>query len=139
MHLSFSEYLLSEKLQHQPFGVDGPATHRILLNKCLELLSGSHGLLEDLCNLQHPGLLRQDIDPAIIKKHLSPALQYACRYWVYHAEHSQARIHDKDEVYVFLQEHFLHWLEALSLMDRIAEAIRYIGVLQSILSVSDPS
>ena len=46
LHLSFSEFLLSEKVQHQPFGVDGPATHHMLLMKCLELLSGSNGLRE---------------------------------------------------------------------------------------------
>jgi len=46
-------------------------------------------------------------------------------------------IHDDDEVHVFLQKHFLHWLEALSLMNRIAEVIGYIRVLQSLASVSD--
>ena len=50
-------------------------------------------------------------------------------------------IHDKDEVYDkvynFLRQHFLHWLEALSLMNRIAEAIELISVLQLILSVSN--
>jgi hypothetical protein len=55
LHLSFGELLLSEKLQHQPFGVDGPATHRMLLTKCLNLLSGSNGLRENMCDLSYPG------------------------------------------------------------------------------------
>ena len=40
-------------------------------------------------------------------------------------------------MHVFLQKHFLHWLEALSLINRIAEVIEYIGVLQSLVSVSN--
>jgi hypothetical protein len=48
------------------------------------------------------------------------------------------QIHDNDEVHVFLQKHFLHWLEALSLMNRIVEVIGYVGVLQSLTSVSNP-
>jgi hypothetical protein len=137
LHLSFSEFLLSDKLRHQPFWVDGPATHRRLLKKCLELLSGPDGARENLCDLKYPGQPRQDVDSAMINKRLSPTFQYACRYWVHHVKHSMVRTHDDDEVHVFLQKHFLHWLEALSLMNRIAEVIGHISVLQSLVSVSD--
>jgi hypothetical protein len=137
LHLSFSEFLLSDKIRNEPFGVDGPATHRMLLIKCLELLSGSGGLRENLCDLSYPGQQRQDIDLMVINEHLSPALQYACRYWVHHTQYSMVRIRDSGEVYMFLQKHFLHWLEALSLMNRIAEAIGHIGILQLLVSVSD--
>jgi hypothetical protein len=40
---------------------------------------------------------------------------------------------------MFLRKHLLHWLEALSLINAIAEAISYIGVLQSLTPVSDAS
>ncbi|KAI9839239.1 MAG: hypothetical protein M1819_003233 [Sarea resinae] len=135
LHLSFREFLLSEKIQDKPFGIDGPATHRMLLSKCLQLLSGCTGLRENLCNLEYPGQPRRELDPALINERLSPVLQYACRYWVHHVQHSMARIHDDDEVHAFLQKHFLHWLEALSFMNRIAEAISHIGALQSLVSV----
>ena len=46
-------------------------------------------------------------------------------------------IHDNNEVHVFFRKYFLHWLEALSLMNRIAKVIGYVGVLQSLISVSD--
>jgi len=139
LHLSFSEFILSDKLRHKPFGVDGPATHRILLTKCLESLSGPEGLRgENLCDLQYPGQPRREVDSAIINQRLSPAFQYACRYWVHHVKHSLVGIHDNDKVHVFLQKHFLHWLEASSLMNRIAEVIRHVGTLQSLISVSNP-
>jgi hypothetical protein len=135
LHLSFREFLLSDKMQDKPFGVDGPATHRLLLTKCLQLLS--NGLRENLCDLEYPGQPRREVCRTIIDERLTTAFQYACQYWVYHVQYSKVSIHDDDEVHVFLQKHFLHWLEALSLMDRIAEVIGQVGVLQSLMQVSD--
>jgi hypothetical protein len=137
LHLSFREFLLSDKLRHEPFGVDGPATHRMLLTQCLALLSGPADLRENLCDLKYPGQLRREIDSTIIDERLSPTFRYACRYWVHHVQYSMVRIHDDNDVHVFLKQHFLHWLEALSLMNRISEAVGHVGVLQSLVSVSD--
>lgn len=137
LHLSLGEFLLGDKVRHEPFGVDGPATHRKLFTKCLKLLSGPDGLRENLCDLKYPGQPRQEVDPTMINERFLPVFQYACRYWVHHVQHSMASIHDDDKVHVFLRKHFLHWLEALSLMNRIAEVIGQVGVLQSLVSVSD--
>jgi hypothetical protein len=137
LHLSFSEFLLSDKLQSESFKVDGRATHRMLLSKCLQLLSGPGGLQENLCKLEYPGKPRREIDQTTINDRLSSALQYACRYWIQHVEHGKVEIHDQDDVHIFLQKHFLHWLEAMSLMNRLAEVIEQIRVLHSFVSVSD--
>lgn len=139
LHLSFREFLLSDKLREQPFGVNGRDTHRMLLTKCLELLSGPDFLQENMCDLKYPGQPRREIDPTMIDERLSHVFKYACRYWVHHAQHSKVLIHDDDEVHVFLRKHFLHWLEALSLINRIADVIGQLGVLQSCVSVSDPT
>ena len=137
LHLSLGEYLLSDKVRHKPFGVNGPATHQMLFQKCLKVLSGPNALRENMCDLQYPGQPRQEVDPTIINERFSPVFQYACRYWVHHVQQSMVPIHDDDKVHDFLRKHFLHWLEALSLMNRIAEAIGQVGVLQSLVWVSD--
>ncbi|MCJ1423154.1 hypothetical protein MMC29_001035 [Sticta canariensis] len=137
LHLSLGEFLLSDKVRHKPFGVNGPATHQMLFTKCLEFLSGSGGLRENLCDLEYPGKPRQEVEPTMINEHLSPVFQYACRYWVHHVQHSMVLIHDYDKVHVFLRKHFLHWLEALSLMNRIAEVIGQVGVLKSLVSANN--
>ena len=136
LHLSFNEFLLSDRLQLEPFGVNGPATHRMLFSQCLQLLSGPGGLQENMCKLEYPGKLRRDVDQTSINDRLSPAFQYACRYWIQHVEHGKIEIHNQDDVRLFLQKHFLHWLEAMSLMDRLAEVIEQIRTLQSLVSVS---
>ena len=136
LHLSFNEFLLGDQLQLEPFGVNSQATHRMLLSKCLQLLSGPGGLQENLCKLEYPGKPRREIDQTTINNRLSPAFQYACQYWIQHVEHSKLEIRDQDDVHMFLRKHFLHWLEAMSLMNRLAEVIEQIRVLQSLVSVS---
>ena len=136
LHLSFNEFLLSNQLQLEPFGVNGQTTHRMLLSKCLQLLSRPGGLQENLCELEYPGKPRREIDQTMINDRLSPAFQYACQYWIQHVEHGTVEIHDQDDVHIFLQKHFLHWLEAMSLINRLAEVIEQIRILQSLVSVS---
>ena len=136
LHLSFSEFLLSDELRDRPFGVDGKATHQLLSNKCLELLSQPGGLRKNICNLTYEGQPRSEVDSTVVNQHLSPALQYACKYWVHHAQLSKSQIRDNDQVHEFLKKHFLNWLEALSLMGRITEAIGHVRVLQSLTAVS---
>lgn len=136
LHLSFSEFLTSEQLQAEPFGVSKQTTHYMLLSKCLQLLSGPRGLRENICGLEYPGKLRRELGQDIISNRLSPALQYACQYWVRHLAYSEVEIHDQDDTHMFLQKHFLHWLEAMSFINRLASVIEQIRTLQSLVSVS---
>jgi len=135
LHLSFREFLLDpEKQGKTPFWVNGRERHGTMATKCLELMS-KH-LQENICHLEFPGVLRRDINIKIVDKCLTAELRYACRYWVYHLEQSKRHIQDRDAVHIFLLEHFLHWLEALSLIGKISESIAMIGTLQLLLAVS---
>lgn len=139
LHLSFGEFLTSETCNDEAFRVDVQGTHHMLWQRCLRLLSETDGLREDICNLKHPGHLRREVSPTLVNQHLRPAVQYACRYWVYHVQSSVFALSDEDEVHVFLQHHFLHWLEALSLLGRLADAIELISILQLRTGVSHVS
>jgi len=123
LHLSFNEFLLSDQLQSKSFEVNDHATHCMLLSKCLQLLSWSEDLQENLCKLEYSDKLRQEINQTTINDRLSPAFQYACQYWIQHARYNEIEIHDQDDVHIFLQKHFLHWLEAMSLMNRLVKII----------------
>ncbi|XWW94391.1 hypothetical protein V2A60_002334 [Cordyceps javanica] len=137
LHLSFAEFLLSNRSQHE-LKVDGPTAHQLLLTKSLQLLSRAdgvkpEGLHENLCSLRYPGQLRREVEQSIINQRLSPAVQYACRYWVHHAQQSKVDLHDGCQVHIFLKKHFLHWLEAMSFLNRIADVIAYVNVLRSLV------
>jgi hypothetical protein len=72
-------------------------------------------------------------------------VQYACRYWVDHLQKSNVVLRDGESeslhnrVHTFLNEHCLHWLEALSLMGNLSEGVLMVKKLESILTVSGPA
>ena len=45
-------------------------------------------------------------------------------------------LYDNSEIDVFLRKHFLHWLEALSLIKGISDGVLAIAKLISLLTVS---
>lgn len=140
-HLSFRDFLVDhDKRDTNPFWIDEMATHEKIASRCLELLSSGGRLRKDICNLDMPGMARTDVDPAVINSHLPADVRYACLYWVHHLDQSRpaeekACITDDHQAYIFLKRHFLHWLEALSLLGKISESIAMIGCLQALVSV----
>jgi len=104
--------------------------------KCLELMDSTEGLRRNPCNLDSLGTLRGQISDQNVNECISLELQYACRYWVGHLEQSKKALKHQNDVHMFLRKHLLHWLEAMSLLGRMTEAIATITTLQSILMVS---
>jgi hypothetical protein len=134
-HLSFRDFLIDpEKRDSNLFWVDEVKTHEKLTTKCLDLLSKY--LKEDICGLNIPGKAQEDINKETILKCLPPDVQYACLYWVYHLKGSRRMIRDDHQAHRFLKCHFLHWLEALSLIRRLSESISMIDNLLLIVEVS---
>ncbi|KAJ9601892.1 hypothetical protein H2200_013607 [Cladophialophora chaetospira] len=138
-HLSFREFLVKKSHSDRArlFAVDESFTHACLSDQCLALLQSPGGLRKDICELQDPGIRREDIDATVIDKHISPALRYACRYWIYHLQQSGRIVCDNDIVAKFLQQHFLHWLESLSLVGGMLESVNLIVTLQSLVETEN--
>ncbi len=135
LHLSFREFLVNaSKKEKSLFWVDERATHESLASHCLQLMSGPNGLRQNMCNLQ-PRTLKIEVDEGKITSHLSPELQYACRYWVYHLEQSQQLVSDRATADTFLQKHFLHWLEAMSLIRDTNKCISLLETLSTLVKV----
>ena len=135
-HPSFRDFLLSKERYGDPhFWVDEKQAHRDLANNCIRLMSPT--LKRDICGLRTPGALTTDVESCQVKKCLPPEVQYACLYWVEHLQKGGAQLCDDDPVHQFLQEHLLHWLEALSLMRKTSEGILAITSLESTVIVSE--
>jgi hypothetical protein len=136
LHLSFREFLVNPLKQGKsPFWVDEKRIHQNLTSRCLELMSRSSGLRQDICGLSRPGVLRGEIDEQAIATSLLPDVQYACRYWVDHLKQSGQSIVDGDTTHLFLQKHLLHWLEAMSLMRESSRCVDLLDSLQALASV----
>jgi hypothetical protein len=135
-HLSFRDFLLNrERCTNPQFWVDEEKAHENLLLRCLKLMS--EHLRKDICNLRLPGTLASEIKKSKVKQYLPLELQYACCYWVQHLQKSRLQLDDYGHVYKFLQEHLLHWLEALGWIGKTTEGIQAILSLEAYVSVSD--
>ncbi|CAG8921774.1 unnamed protein product [Penicillium salamii] len=130
LHQSFSDFLLQTGSQ---FYIDKGQTHKHIALHCLRTMRAK--LKKDICNLNNYGTKRMEIDKGLINHHLKPELQYSCRYWVIHLEQcvdsSMAQ-----EALLFLQQHFLHWVEAMSTLGLASDVVMMITALQMITQVS---
>ncbi|KAK6509346.1 hypothetical protein TWF481_004098 [Arthrobotrys musiformis] len=128
LHLSFREFLVGDKdTEKSWFRVDEKETNSLLTTKCLQLLSAS--LKENMCSMEYPGKRRTELDLEKIEKAFPAHIRYACLHWVHHLMNSSKLIHDNDEVDNFLRGYLLYWLEALSLLGRLSDSIRFIDDL----------
>jgi hypothetical protein len=133
-HPSFRDFLLDDtRCDDSHFWVDEKQTHRTLVESCMQLMLTS--LRRDICGLDAPGVLVTDVEHSRVEQSLSCDVQYACLYWIQHLQRSGSQLHDNGQVHQFLRKHLLHWLEALSWMQKISEGVVAIASLESIVPV----
>lgn len=117
--------------------------HSMIVRLCLDFMSNT--LKQDICDLRAPGICfgdYGDFGGFKIDDYLPSHTQYACLHWVDHLQ--QAGPHEQEpltlsrncSVYGFFQRHFLHWLEALSFMNTMSDAVVNINLLCSATWVS---
>ncbi|RKK65198.1 hypothetical protein BFJ69_g16501 [Fusarium oxysporum] len=129
LHLSFRDYLVGlDKRELAEFRVDERHTHQSLAKHCLRIMRG--GLRKNVCGLSFPGMRRSSVDFGQLEKRMPSQLQYACMHWAYHQTSDKPELSDGKDVYGFLTTHFLHWLEAMSLLGRVKECL---GALRSLV------
>jgi hypothetical protein len=125
LHISFSDFLADpDKKGNSVFWVDEKQTHANMALNCLRLME--RHLKSYLCGIRDPGIPRSDFQPSLIEASLPSEVQYACLYWVYHLTEAKTDINIDEMIYGFLKRHFLHWIEALSLMGRARESLGLI-------------
>lgn len=90
----------------------------------------------NICGLPSDGTERAEMDGQNIDHCLPPELQYACRYWASHLVQCTDLNHVMNDAILFLQRHFLHWLEAMSLLCFRVRSVGILDRLQAINSVS---
>ncbi|PNS17287.1 hypothetical protein CAC42_6970 [Sphaceloma murrayae] len=96
------------------------------------------GLHRNILGARSPGMYHSEIPKERISAFISPALSYACVYWIDHLHASRPSITDGHNTLEFLKTHLLHWLEALSWLGRLPESIIKIGMLIELTSSRAP-
>jgi hypothetical protein len=138
LHLSFHDYLVDERRKSKEstsrFWVNEKEKHELITRQCLTIMGRC--LRKNLCELPSYGTSQTEINPASKARFLPPALQYACRYWVYHLNRSSAPARSLNQVLLFLKEHFLHWLESLSILGLMSESLTAVDTLLKLTKVN---
>ena len=135
LHLSFRDFLLDpDRCLDAQFQVDERQTHQELAWACIRLMASS--LQRNTCQLPLSTIFVSDVAQTDIDHALPAAVQYACQYWVSHVHRGRIELQDDKMVYGFLQTHFLHWVEVMSLVGKISEAIVAVQTLGTLVHVS---
>jgi len=166
LHTSFRDFLLnSRRCPDHQFRIEKEKTHKDLVVDCFQIMS--RHLKADICSLRLPGTLMSEVNRREVERYLPLEVQYACRYWMYHLQRSNVKFHHRKPLYArvrtfvkehfyqrdyvgpnenepllvlahtFFTDHFLHWLEALSLIEKISEGVVMTKTFHSLLTVSD--
>ncbi|KAM5349545.1 hypothetical protein ACJ41O_006050 [Fusarium nematophilum] len=126
------DYLVSSaRREKTPFWIDEREVARSWARNCFRVMSNH--VRADICNLKHPGTPRPSKDSDHIEAYLPPELQYACLHWVHHQEAAGVEEEDAMVILDFLSRHFLHWAEAMSLMNRAWQVSGSIRTLRSMV------
>ncbi|RPA77251.1 hypothetical protein BJ508DRAFT_330350 [Ascobolus immersus RN42] len=136
LHLSFREFVLDEdRCRRDTFGVDERLAHGSLAEQCLTYMSKF--LKEDMCGLGVPGFYRKDIEEQTIAGTFSPTFRYAVSYWGQHLQRSHMQLEDNDQTHTFLRAHYIHLVEAVTLLDLYPQTIRLFRELAERFVVQD--
>jgi hypothetical protein len=108
--------------------------HYLIADRLLRLMYQK--LKRNICDLDRLDV--EGAEPTIISQHISSVLQYSCRYWVDHSEDGKVSLDDEGPVHFFLQKYCMYWLEVMSLVGEIPQAMAILTNLESKIDVSKP-
>jgi hypothetical protein len=136
VHRSAKEFLIGgARNEIFPGGIE--AGHYAIFSRSVQAMFKT--LRRDIFQIRCPGYPIEKV----AKPSPNPlaATQYACVYWVDHLQDSGCDENDDlglggGYVDSFLQQKYLHWLEALSLLGSISEGIAALLKLDGLLQVS---
>ena len=127
-HKSFPDFIVDPaRCTDSRFRVCPPNHHTEILHGCLETMNRE--LERNMCKLPDGVANSEVIDlKERVKEHIGQGLKYACRSWHKHVVGTiPARI--IPILHQFLEEKFLFWLEALSVLGAAREAVEALGII----------
>src|SRR5882762_4606458 len=135
LHPSFREFLIDiERCRDVNFTVDVRLQHTVLAKHCLRVLKS---LSPDMCKIGNASLYNQEVVdlPDRIAAHIPAHLQYACRHWASHLMQGEIQGVVLDLLLEFCSTQFLNWLEVMSLLGELGNAITALQSAHRIVKV----
>ena len=127
-HKSFPDFIVDpDRCTNPRFRVFPPDHHTELLFGCLETMNRE--LKRNMCQLPDGVVNSEVIDlKERVEERIGQALEYACRSWHKHVI-GTIPARTIPILHRFLEEKFLFWLEALSVLGAAREAIEALGAI----------
>ncbi|KAK0719663.1 hypothetical protein B0H67DRAFT_642995 [Lasiosphaeris hirsuta] len=155
IHQSAKDYLVSDTAVDKIFPSGKHTVQRSIVDRSITAMENT--LRRDIYQLEHPGVLTRELEAR--PPTLDPLLGvgYSCAYWVDHVcetnkadlqgsrsyrlanalkRHivgSKKNIRIRNSIESFFHDHFLHWLEALSLFGAISNGVLSLARLKTII------
>lgn len=161
IHQSAKDYLVSNTATDKIFPSGQHAVQRSIVDRSIQAMDNA--LRRDVYQLVHPGTLTRDVEAQTPTPDPLLGVGYSCTYWINHVcetdkadlqgsrryqlaktlrRHitgSKKSIRIRDSIETFFHDHFLHWLEALSLLGVISNGVLSLARLRTITEVSPNS
>jgi len=135
-HASFPDYLF-DKLRSGKFYCETAEHSQVLASCCFDLMKDK--LKFNICKLESSFVFDKDVlglqDQ--IKKFISSALLYACRYWGEHLRQGNFTDTVHERLVDFLTNQLLFWMEVLNLEQHIGIGAGMLRQVQSWLKVRE--
>ncbi|KAI1420127.1 hypothetical protein F5Y12DRAFT_788515 [Xylaria sp. FL1777] len=132
VHQSAKDYLI-QHLSNSIFRRGILAGHRTMAVQSIQALDQT--LQENMYQLPSPEFFRDGID--VPNPDPLNGIRYACVYWADHLEDSRPTekqdLEDDGLVHRFLEQHLLHWFEALSLLKSLGSGIEALTKVSTLL------
>ena len=139
LHPSFRDFLLTpSRSGSQQFFIEEEDAHSRLFKKCMNIIMAS--LKRNICSMVSPGSSPKEIETNTLKQNIPKHVQYACRHWLRHlkdsGDHSDGISEPRSGILSqFLKRGFLYWLEAMSLLGLMVEAVLMISTAAKMAKV----
>ena len=142
-HKSFPDFIVDPARCANPrFRVSPSDQHARIVVGCLELMNKT--LEKNMCRLPE-AVANSDVGDLAerIEEYINPALRYACRSWHMHFIHGYTTSIFKPKITSvlrkFLETKFLFWLEVLSVLDSVRNAVDALHIAVDRLEVRQDS
>jgi len=159
IHQSAKDYLVSDTAVDKIFPSGKHAVQRSIADRSIAAMRNA--LQRDVYQLVHPGTFAIEARPPSPDPLLG--VGYSCAYWIDHVcetdkadlqgsrryrlantlrryvAGSKKNIRIRDSIMEFFHDHFLHWLEALSLLGVISNGVLSLARLRTIVEVGSDS
>ncbi|KAJ7690517.1 WD40-repeat-containing domain protein [Mycena rosella] len=139
LHASFSDYLMdSNRSGRNPWFIDTTVHGTSLATGCIRIMNRQ--LRFNICGLEDSHLLNAEVSdlPTRIETCISAELSYASQFWSEHLQGTASEDKIVQHLRQLFQEHFLHWLEVLSLHKQVSVATKSLEIGKKYVELKDP-